>query len=87
MIASLKTVVLEGDLVGDATGLAVAGALKSNRTLINLAVHGDLLGMNIVEEHVLLSALPHIFMGLKRSRIKKSSSGLMSGQLSLAITG
>ena len=31
--------------MGDATGLAVAGALKSNRTLINLAVHGDLLGM------------------------------------------
>ena len=45
VIASLKTVVLEGDLVGDATGLAVAGALKSNRTLINLAVHGDLLCM------------------------------------------
>ena len=44
MNASLKTVVLEGDLVGDATGLAVAGALKSNRTLINLAVHGDLVG-------------------------------------------
>ena len=41
VIASLKTVVLERDLVG----FAVAGALKSNRTLINLAVHGDLLCM------------------------------------------
>ena len=42
---------------------------------------------NIVEEYVLLSALLHIFAGLKRTRDQKLSSGLMSGQLSLAITG
>ena len=41
---------------------------------------------NIVEEYVLLSALQHIFVGLKRCRSKKLSSGLMSCQLSLAIT-
>ena len=41
---------------------------------------------NIVEEYVLLSALLHIFAGLKRTRDQKLSSGLMSGQLSLAIT-
>ena len=33
---------------------------------------------------VLLSALQHIFAGLKRSRDQKLSSGLMSGQLNLA---
>ena len=38
---------------------------------------------NIVEEYVLLSALLHIFAGLKRTRDQKLSSGLMSGQLSL----
>ena len=37
---------------------------------------------NIVEEYVLLSALQHIFAGLKRTRDQKLSSGLMSGQLS-----
>ena len=42
---------------------------------------------NIVEEYVLLCALLHIFVGLKRTRDQKLSSGLMSGQLSLAITG
>ena len=42
---------------------------------------------NIVEEYVLLSVLQHIFVGLKRTRDQKLSSGLMSGQLSLAITG
>ena len=42
---------------------------------------------NIVEEYVLLSALLHIFAGLKRTRDQKLSSGLMSGQLSLAIIG
>ena len=35
----------------------------------------------------LLSALLHIFTGLKRTRDQKLSSGLMSGQLSLAVTG
>ena len=42
---------------------------------------------NIVEECVLLSALLHIFAGLKRTWDQKLSSGLMSGQLSLAIIG
>ena len=42
---------------------------------------------NILEEYVLLSALLHIFAGLKRTRDQKLSSGLMSGQLSLAVTG
>ena len=32
---------------------------------------------NIVEEHVLLSALQHIFAGLKRTRDQKLSSGLL----------
>ena len=40
----------------------------------------------IVEEHVLLSALQHIFVGLKRTPDQKLSSGLKSGQLSLAVT-
>ena len=34
---------------------------------------------NIVEEYVLLSALQHIFAGLKWTRDQKLSSGLMSG--------
>ena len=42
---------------------------------------------NIIEEYVLLSALRHIFAGLKRTRDQKLSSGLMSCQLSSAITG
>ena len=42
---------------------------------------------NIVEEYVLLSALLHSTAGLKRTRDQKLSSGLMSGQWSLAITG
>ena len=42
---------------------------------------------NIVEEYVLLSALQHIFVGLKRTRDQMLFSGLMSCQLSLAITG
>ena len=40
---------------------------------------------NIVEECVLLSALQHIFAGMKRTRDQKLSSGLMSCQLSLAV--
>ena len=36
---------------------------------------------------MLLSALQHIFGGLKKIRDQKLSSGLMSCQLSLAITG
>ena len=36
---------------------------------------------NIVEEYVLLSALQHIFVGLKWTRDQKLSTGLMSGQL------
>ena len=42
---------------------------------------------NIVEEYGLLSALQHIFAGLKRTRDQKLSSGLMSGHLNLAIAG
>ena len=42
---------------------------------------------NIVDEHVLLNALLHIFAGLKRTRDQKLSSGLMSGQSSLTIFG
>ena len=36
---------------------------------------------NIVEEYVLMSALKHIFTGLKRTRDQKLSSGLMSCQI------
>ena len=42
---------------------------------------------NIVEEYVLLSALLHIFAFLLTTRDQKLSSGLMSGQLSSAISG
>ena len=42
---------------------------------------------NIVEEYVPLSASRHIFAGLKRTRDQRLCSGLMSGQLSSAITG
>ena len=35
---------------------------------------------------MLLSALLHIFVGLKRTWNQKLSPGLMSGQLNLAIT-
>ena len=42
---------------------------------------------NIVEKYVLLSALLHIFVGLKRTWDQELSSGLMNGQLNLAITG
>ena len=39
---------------------------------------------NIVQEYVLLSALQHIFAGLKSTRDQKLSSGLMSCQLIFA---
>ena len=42
---------------------------------------------NIVEAYVLLSALQHIFVGVKWTRDQKLSSRLMSGQLILALTG
>merc|ERR1719197_162549 len=42
---------------------------------------------NIVEEYVLLAALLHVFVGLKRTWDMKLSMGLKSGQLNLAITG
>ena len=42
---------------------------------------------NVVEEYVPLSALQHIFAGLKRTRDQKLSSASMSGHLSSAITG
>ena len=38
----------------------------------------------IVEEHVLLSALQHIFAGSKRTRDQKLSFGLKSGQVNLS---
>ena len=41
---------------------------------------------NTVGEHVLLSALFHTFVELKCTWDQKLSSGLMSGQLNLAIT-
>ena len=41
---------------------------------------------NIVEEYVLWSALLHIFASLKGTQDQKLSSGLKSGQLSLATT-
>ena len=41
---------------------------------------------NIVEEEVLLSALSHIFAGLRRTWDHKPSTGLMGGQLTLAIS-
>ena len=42
---------------------------------------------NIVEEYVLLNALFLIFVGLKRTWDQELSSGQMSRQLDLAITG
>ena len=42
---------------------------------------------NIVEEYVLLNALLHFFVGLKRTWDLELSSGQMSRQLYLAITG
>jgi predicted heme/steroid binding protein len=42
---------------------------------------------NIVEEYILLAALLHVFVGLKRTWDMKLSMGLRSGQLNLAITG
>ena len=36
---------------------------------------------------MLLSALLHIFVGLQRTWDQKLSSGLMTGQLNLAVTG
>jgi len=42
---------------------------------------------NIVEEYVLLAALLHIFVGLKRTWDLKLNLGIKSGQLNLAITG
>ena len=40
---------------------------------------------NIVEEHVLWSALQHIFADSKRTRDQKLSSGLKSGQLNFIV--
>merc|ERR1711885_83710 len=42
---------------------------------------------NIVEEYILLSALLHVFVALKRTWDMKLKMGIMSGQLNLAITG
>jgi len=42
---------------------------------------------NIVEEYILLAAMLHAFVGLKRTWDMKLSMGLASGQLNLAITG
>ena len=67
----LKMLVLKGDYIATDTMLALADALGTNRTLEGL---------------VLLRAFQHIFVGVNRSRSKKLSSGLMSCQLSLALT-
>merc|ERR1711904_139568 len=42
---------------------------------------------NIVEEYCLLSALLHVFVGLKRTYDMKLTMGVKSGQLNLAISG
>merc|ERR1712127_464285 len=42
---------------------------------------------NIVEEYILLSALLHAFVALKRTWDMKLKMGIMSGQLNLAISG
>merc|ERR1719203_515479 len=42
---------------------------------------------NIVEEYILLSALLHVFVGLKRTWDMKLTMGIKSGQLNLAVTG
>jgi hypothetical protein len=42
---------------------------------------------NIVEEYILLSALLHVFVALKRTWDMKLKLGVMSGQLNLAISG
>merc|ERR1712066_980359 len=42
---------------------------------------------NIVEEYVLLAALLHVFVGLKRTWDTKLGLGIRSGHLNLAITG
>merc|ERR1712032_54650 len=42
---------------------------------------------NTVEEYVLLAALLHVFVGLKRTWDMKLTMGLKSGQLNLAVTG
>lgn len=42
---------------------------------------------NIVEEYVLLAALLHVLVGLKRTWDMKLTMGVKSGQLNLAITG
>jgi predicted heme/steroid binding protein len=42
---------------------------------------------NIVEEYILLSALLHVFVALKRTWDMKLKMGVMSGQLNLAISG
>merc|ERR1712032_1615367 len=42
---------------------------------------------NIVEEYVLLAALLHVFVGLKRTYDMKLTMGVKSGALNLAITG
>merc|ERR1719203_947495 len=42
---------------------------------------------NIVEEYILLSALLHVFVGLKRTWDMKLTMGIKSGKLNLAITG
>jgi hypothetical protein len=42
---------------------------------------------NIVEEYILLSAMLHVFVALKRTWDMKLKMGVMSGQLNLAITG
>merc|ERR1712178_590 len=42
---------------------------------------------NIVEEYILLSAVLHVIVGLKRTWDGKLKKGLLSGELNLAVTG
>ena len=55
------------------------------RSLLRLYCIGLGFQANIVKKYVLLSALQHVFAGLKRTRDQKLSSGLMSCQLSSAV--
>jgi len=57
---------------------------------VRLYYTGFGLPANIVEEYVLLSALLHVFVGLKRtwdSRVMKMQMGIASGEFNLAISG
>merc|ERR1719162_2830359 len=54
---------------------------------VRLYFTGFGLPANIVEEYVLLCALLHVFVGLKRTWDMKLSMGIRSGKLNLGISG